>query len=524
MIHRLFLPVLAAALVAAFPVQAGEKSKTATADHSKFEILKQEFKSGPEVTKACLSCHTEASHQLMSSIHWTWDFTNPKTGQRLGKKNVINAFCGNTASNEPRCTSCHAGYGWEDKSFDFAKQENVDCLVCHDTTGKYSKWPTKAGHPLYEPLTTPDGKTHMPPNLTEVAQNVGMTGRDNCGSCHFYGGGADGVKHGDLDSSLVKPSKELDVHMSADGAAMSCSACHVSEAHKWPGSRYQTLAADTGGTGKPGERRKAASCQACHGDRPHPLSLKGVKLNDHTDKVACQTCHIPEFARGGVATKMWWDWSVAGKTRDGKAYMELDEHGHPKYMSIKGEFRHGENVVPEYAFFNGTSRYTMLGDKIDPSGVVPINRIEGSYADPDSRIWPFKLMQGKQAYDSGNNTLVMNHVFGPDDTAFWTGLDWSKSIAAGMKDSGVPYSGQYGFVETEMWWPITHMVAPADKALDCESCHARDGRLAKLAGFYMPGRDSFGWLDLAGLAAIAAALAGVIIHGLLRIFLSGRRG
>jgi hypothetical protein len=36
-------------------------------------------------------------------------------------------------------------------------------------------------------------------------------------------------------------------------------------------------------------------------------------LNRHTSKLACQTCHIPEFARGGIATKMSWDWSTAGQ-------------------------------------------------------------------------------------------------------------------------------------------------------------------------------------------------------------------
>ncbi|WP_227842163.1 hypothetical protein [Vreelandella zhuhanensis] len=33
------------------------------------------------------------------------------------------------------------------------------------------------------------------------------------------------------------------------------------------------------------------------------------RLNEHTRALACQTCHIPTFARGGVPTKMGWDWS-----------------------------------------------------------------------------------------------------------------------------------------------------------------------------------------------------------------------
>jgi hypothetical protein len=50
-----------------------------TTDHSKHETLKQPFTSGPEVTKACLSCHSEAAAQIHKTIHWTWvDPASPK--------------------------------------------------------------------------------------------------------------------------------------------------------------------------------------------------------------------------------------------------------------------------------------------------------------------------------------------------------------------------------------------------------------------------------------------------------------
>lgn len=55
--------------------------------------------------------------------------------------------------------------------------------------------------------------------------------------------------------------------------------------------------------------------------------------------------------------------------------------------------------------------------------------------------------------------------------------------------SGKEFSGEYGFVETEYFWPVTHMVAPKEEALGCADCHDRNGRLADVPGFYMPGRD-----------------------------------
>ena len=61
--------------------------------------------------------------------------------------NTINNFCINLNGNWPRCTSCHIGYGWEDADFDFTDMTKIDCLVCHDTTGKYKKSPPGAGFP-----------------------------------------------------------------------------------------------------------------------------------------------------------------------------------------------------------------------------------------------------------------------------------------------------------------------------------------------------------------------------------------
>jgi hypothetical protein len=59
--------------------------------------------------------------------------------------------------------------------------------------------------------------------------------------------------------------------------------------------------------------------------------------------------------------------------------------------------------------------------------------------------------------------------------------------------------------------------------VNCFECHVKKGsRLANLAGFYMPGRDSFKFLDIAGWAIILASLGGVVLHALGRIFTNGR--
>jgi hypothetical protein len=66
------------------------------------------------------------------------------------------------------------------------------------------------------------------------------------------------------------------------------------------------------------------------------------------------------------------------------------------------------------------------------------------------------------------------------------------------------------------------MVAPKDKSLTCTECHSKkDSRLADLKGFYMPGRDVSGFLNLAGWGVVLASLLGVFVHALGRFFSRG---
>lgn len=512
------------------PAHMSDPVSDSTADHSKFMKLKGPFASGSQVTEACLSCHTEAGNQVMHSVHWKWEYQNEKTGQLLGKAHEMNAFCGNVASNEVRCTSCHTGYGWTDIRAQMPDDPTkVDCLVCHDKSGQYTKQDNLAGEPPLEPVAagakTITGEPAWPVDLAEAAQSVGPPpGRDNCGNCHFYGGGGDNVKHGDLSSVLFNPPLDVDVHMSPDGGNFACATCHVSDKHVFEGSRYQTDVVDPHPDRMAGSAHDAAACQSCHTDTPHkgPNALIAAKLNDHTDTLACQTCHIPSFARGGVATKTKWDWSTAGKLKDGKPYSEENyvqsdgKHLHT-YLTIKGNFEYGENVVPVYAWSNGVMTYTLPEEKIDPSKVVEINKIGGTPGAADSRIFPFKRLDGSQAYDKQREVLLYNHVYGPGDgTALWQYYDWKKSLQAGMDYVGAEYSGDFGFVDTYMYWPITHMVAPKEDAVQCESCHAKDGRMANIAGIYVPGAE----INLGGkigLAVFLMALLGALGHGLLRV-------
>ena len=141
--------------------------------------------------------------------------------------------------------------------------------------------------------------------------------------------------------------------MGTDGADLECVACHTARNHKLLGKMYSVSSMN----------QDRSSCEQCHGAAPHSDGL----LNQHTVKVACQTCHIPVYAKVNE-TKLAWDWSTAGKLRDGQPYEIEDADGNPTYASIKGTFTWGKNVRPDYIWFNGTADHYLLGDPVQPGG------------------------------------------------------------------------------------------------------------------------------------------------------------
>lgn len=479
------------------------KKESPKVDHSKFDILKQEFNSPKEVTKACETCHNMTSHDIMRSNHWNWERVEYVPGRGivyLGKKNAINNFCIGSHGNEQSCAKCHIGYGLDFEGRAYTDSTNIDCLVCHDQTETYAKAPEKAG----APLSTLD--------LALIAQNVGIPKRSNCGVCHFYGGGGNNVKHGDLEAAMFEPNKDLDVHMGVDGVNMKCEDCHKTERHNISGKLYSLSSMNY----------NRVTCEQCHTNSPHSDDI----LNEHTLKVSCQACHIPVYAKANP-TKMYWDWSTAGKLRNGEPYVEEDEMGNHIYMSIKGSFKWAKNVKPDYIWFNGTASHYLLGDKIqDTTKPLVLNKLHGSYQDPNSKIIPVKIHTAKQPFDPVNMILIKPKLFAEHkgEGAFWKDFDWIKASEIGMKESGLPFSGKISFMETEMYWPVNHMVSSKDQAVKCEECHTRNNsRIAKLTDFYIPGRDSSKFVDTAGTWLIILSFIGVLTHGFFRIISSKKR-
>ena len=413
-------------------------------DHSK--LVKLNDDAGPlDVTKECLRCHENAGHEILETSHWKWQGPSPySVGNEdridLGKKGkTVNNFCVNILGNWPDCTGCHIGYGWEDDTFDFTDMSKIDCLVCHDRTDWHEFVTTEAGWPK-EGL-----------DLKLCAESVGRPERENCGSCHFFGGHGGAVKHGALTplvGEMSYPEKSLDVHM-GDGLDFKCQDCHKTRNHKIAGRSISVPVSEGNIT-----------CTYCHTETPHiDTSLLSHHLNKHTKHIACQTCHIPVYSKK-KATEISWDWSVINK--------ENANHGGHRVKKQAGQ--------PTYFWYNGTAKHYVLGDPINENGVTEIAKPMGSREDASAKIYPFKPHKGKQVFDTVNRYLLTFQL--------WSGLakhlDWDRAIKHSEPYSGLEFSGKYGFEETIMYQTVTHEVLPKEEALSCRQCHTS---LAK------PGKD-----------------------------------
>jgi len=475
---------------------------SSSVDHTQFAELKKKFNSPQEVTEACISCHNGRDSEVMRSNHWNWESAEYVEGRGivyLGKKNAINNFCIGVEGNEQSCAKCHIGYGMTSSMFSFTDAKNIDCLICHDQTESYIKAPDQAGLP--DPSL----------NLNNIAQHVGKPTRSNCGVCHFFGGGGNNVKHGDLEESMFQPTADIDVHMAVEGDNLQCVDCHITKKHNIAGKMYSLSSMN----------RNRADCEECHTSSPHTAEI----LNEHTIKVACQTCHIPVYAKVN-ATKMFWDWSTAGKLKDGKPFEIDDADGNHTYMSIKGSFKWEKNVEPEYVWFNGTADHYLIGDTIsDTTKPLQINTLFGSYTDPEAKIIPVKIHRSRQPYDPVLKVLIQPKLFADKkgEGAFWQDFNWRRASEVGMEEIHVPFSGEVSFINTEMYWPLNHMVSTKDLAVQCNECHTRENsRLAALTDFYMPARDYSSFIETGGTLIIFLTLIGILAHGVLR-FVSSRK-
>mgnify|MGYP001815749251 CR=1 FL=1 len=339
----------------------------------------------------CLGCHQSQSAEVAGSTHYRWTGNAPDmvngTGLQQGKlTNAVNSYCINILGNWPVCGACHVGRGKRPDD-PAATSENIDCLMCH--SAEYAS----------QRVRLSDGSMGVITPSDTMDQNLHSTNRTNCLKCHAKAGGGDGVKRGDFSlTTATNADPYFDVHMNTSGKNLDCQACHTFKNHRVIGKGSDLRPTDDLARGA------EVSCLTCHKDKDTLEGHDTTKINDHVARVACQTCHIPLYAK--VATEIHRDWRTHhdGTTADGNSGA-----GHP--FTEKSS-----NLIPVYAFWNRSSDNALLDDDASRTydekfDTFPTSRPIGDVNDDGSKLYPFKYKTAVQPKTVADNRLVALDTF-----------------------------------------------------------------------------------------------------------------
>ncbi len=411
------------------------------------------------------------------------------------------------------CGQCHAGGqygpmsgtmfpGYSPVSEEF---ESVDCLICHsaayDMNMKYV-------------VRDPNGKYRWNQDRSlRAAMAVVRPTSDNCLRCHEHNHGGDmypgnlaarnlGYVHKRLLHPGAKrgtPTRGADVHYAA---GMQCLDCHESHGHLIArGTRGTDLVSND----LPGVE---VTCEKCHGLSPHVQDkAERAFLNAHTDKLACETCHITHLTDDNVVLRDWTD-PVFSAEEGIWIYRDLLRSGKP-----------GEAITYRWHNGDGTFMAGALGD--NPNG-LGLYRAFTTHPDSafrsfdyagyyertfrllgrrgKSRISPFKLFNAKMYEDMGNqgpfggmllpfdynvyyeqgkpreavlkalDDPIIRMMYGPMFKAYM--MDAFMHYMGIGKGWKIPFSGRLEgrWMRQDATLMLNHSIVK--DGLECESCHA----------------------------------------------------
>jgi len=368
----------------------------------------------------CIGCHGDKAVEVHGSLHYQWqapaiDMVN-QPGTLQGKLiNSVNSYCIHILGNWEGCSACHVGKGAKPEAVATQAQlSNIDCLKCHSQGGMK---PTRA----------------------------------DCLKCHAKAGGGDAVKRGDLALATGNTTdRNYDVHMATTGANLNCQSCHTTQNHRIAGK-----GSDLRGT----DLDVKIDCTKCHAAAPHDDS----KIDRHTAHVACQTCHIPVYAKNAA------DSTATEATETFRTWKSSEATAAPMHpTSVRAN-----NLTPKYRFWNGKSDNYLLGDiaKFDAAtGAYPTSRPLGTVQ--DGKLYAFKYKTAEQPMTTGSKQLIAL-----DTKVFFATANPDAAVRQGLLNMGMSETTPWEWVLTDTFQMLNHQVGPKEQALDCASCHGTTTRM-----------------------------------------------
>ena len=480
------------------------------------------FNTPADVTAKCLECHASEGIDSVNSLHGMMAKPTPhvtNTSRDSQKLMEVNTFCSypNPEIAGAACLGCHPTLGkWQNLT-----ASDIDCLRCHNDAYKrsFAAEPDPANYinvidwqgtaKTYIPSDRDaNGEFHVEFNwaampgltATDLIAGVHRPTTTTCLSCHAKAGGGDWTKRGDFGLSTSNPSSAEDVHLASaanGGAGLSCDSCHTPTSHEIPGRGIDL---------RPTEGGSVKACVDCHvgmdSGGGHAAAGKRSEPDRHVRRVACQSCHIPAFGKGG-ATELWRNWQAP--------------HWNQALCNGQGAWAGEEhkvaNVVPDYVFFDGNSYVYALGqvlDHVDPiSGLTMMADAQGGIHDAlgTSKLVPIKRHQSNMAVMSSG--ADSGKVI-PYDVV-WQFMTGKSEEAAERGKAYAGYSGSHVWQNLEAEMAINHGVSPAANVADCANCHHGrnefaieiETKLDKL-GYHLKDADKDGSITAADKAIICS--------------------
>jgi hypothetical protein len=316
--------------------------------------------------------------------------------------------------------------------------EATDCLVCHAADYDMN---------FRQVVRENDGRSHWGQDRRfKAALSVGRPTDETCLRCHQHNLGGDtytdneaarepGFDHPRILHVGAKRGTpfgpDWDVHAAA---GLECLDCHQNEGHK---IARGTAGSDLVANDLPGVE---VSCGKCHGTTPHQSGEFAELYNQHTDRIACETCHLPRLHPDNLVFR---DWSKP----------VLHEHvgiWGPSDSTYTGE--PGPGLVYKWFNGNGTFMANALGDNPDKDSKYVALNLAGNplwsgqkdydYAGEyektlrplarqgQSRITPFKRFQAVMYEDLNNQGPWGGMILPVDYYTYYTTGDPVASVKA----------------------------------------------------------------------------------------------
>jgi hypothetical protein len=405
----------------------------------------------------CLPCHETQARALHGAAHYQWQGPAPYMtgGPPLQGKisSSLNSYCINILGNWVTCSNCHVGLGQPPlPDATPAQLQNIDCLVCHQAGYKR----VKIGG-----VFVPDLQ-NMTLTMDEAARTVHSPVRLNCIQCHGKGGGGDNYKRGDIAVAHGNTTdRNFDVHMATTGGNLACQACHTVSNHHIAGRGADLRSTDL-------DVAVTCSSSQCHPNKTSAAGHQTAEVNRHVARVACQTCHIPVYAKNAADT------AATEATEVHRTWLEPHQIPtgafHP--LSVLAN-----DVKPVYRFWNKYNTNYNLYDPayLDPgTGRYPTSRPVGRINDRTtaSKLYPFKYKTAVQPLASSRGQLIAL-----DTGVYFASGNVPAAVQAGLVNMGYTAADPYEFTETDTFQLITHEVSPAAQVLNCSSCHGTKNQM-----------------------------------------------